>query len=118
MNTGSMMNHLMDSPSDVTPAVGMGVTELCWTDRRAYTIIEVVNAKTLRVQKDKATRTDGNGMSDCQSYSYEPDPEGSIATITLRSTKRGPRWVAKGYSVKDGNSWKLGIRDEYHDYSF
>lgn len=119
MTTGSLVNHLMSTPSPVVPAVGMGVTELCWTDRHAYTIVEVVNAKTIIVQRDKVTRTDSNGMSECQDYSYEQDPEGGKTTITLRITKRYPqgRWVRKGDSVK-GNAWHIGSRREYHDYSF
>jgi hypothetical protein len=61
----------------------MGATEICWSDRHAYTITEVINDKKIVVQQDKATRTDTNGMSDAQSYAFSPDPNGSKRTLTV-----------------------------------
>lgn len=104
----------------VKPEVGMGMTEYLYSDQHAYTVVELVSDSTIRVQRDKATRTDSNGMSDCQSYKYEPNSEGGIATLTLRRTKRHPEgvWARKGESVKKGGRWTLNRREEYHDYSF
>lgn len=114
MTTGSMINHLMGNSKPAVPEVGMGATKLCWTDRHAYTIVEVVNPKKIVVQADKVTRTDSNGMSESQSYSFERNPEGQKATLTLR--KNGA-WIEQGDSIK-GTVYALGYRSEYHDYSF
>ena len=109
----------MPNEEAVTPVIGMGVTGLGYTDRHPYTVIEVINAKTLRIQEDKATRTDTNGMSETQSYAYEADPIGEILTITLR--KNG-QWRVKGDPhfnppIK-ATRFQVGVRRKYHDYSF
>ncbi len=101
--------------NETVPAVGMGATICHWTDREACTIVSVsASGKQIVVQKDKATRTDNNGMSEMQGYSYAPDPVGAIRTFTLR--KNG-RWITKG-SPMDGTSCHIGHRRQYHDYSF
>ena len=106
--TGSVMNHLMSRSAGV-PKVGDGATVLEWTDRTAGTIIYVSpSGKTCRVREDKATRTDANGMSECQTYAYEPNPEGR--EWTFRLGKRG--WTSKGIGLL------VGERRQYYDYSF
>lgn len=115
MNTNSLVNATMGN-SAAAPVVGMGATELGWTDRHAYTVTSVSkNGKVVQVQQDTATRTDKNGMSESQSYDFTPNPEGSKRTVTLR--KNGC-WVAKGGSMKGGTRFAIGHRSEYHDYSF
>lgn len=115
MVTGSLVNHLMANSRNPAPTVGMGATMLFWTDREACTVVEVSkDGKTVLVQEDTATRTDNNGMSDCQSYAYSPDPNGGKHTYTLR---RNGRWVRKGDSMR-GAGLRLGTRDHHHDYSF
>jgi len=113
METGSLVNHLMSGSKGQEPTVGMGVTELMWSDRHAYTIIEVIDSKTLKVQQDTATRTDSNGMSDSQDYRFEPNPQGHTVIITLR---KSGRWMRKG--EQKGSGWTIGSRSEYHDFSF
>ncbi len=109
MRYGSLINHLhSNGAGDVAVKVGDGATELMWTDRHAYTVVAVKSAKTIVVQRDKVKRTDTNGMSECQSYAYESDPNGEL--VTLRMTKRG--WSYKG------RKFRIGARDEYHDFSF
>lgn len=109
---GSLVNVMMDNAvaaKQPVPRVGDGATHVMWTDRHAYTVIEVsASGKTVKVQRDKATRTDGRGMTDAQSYKYEPDPQGAVRTVRL--TKRG--WRSNGEAVL------MGVRDEYYDYSF
>jgi hypothetical protein len=105
--TGSFFNHLMSGGPAVTPEVGMGATVLLWTDRHAGTITKVT-PKSFTLVEDKATRIDGNGMSDAQAYSYEPNPNGR--TWIFRLTSKG--WRSKGTAVA------LGVRREYYDYSF
>ena len=86
-----------------------------FSDRNACTVIKVISPKEIVVQEDTATRTDSNGMSDSQDYSYAPNPIGCIYEFTKR--KNG-RWVRKGESLGDGTGLRLGDRDAYHDYSF
>lgn len=91
------------------PYVGMPCTVAYMTDRVAATVIYV--SRSLRkvvVQEDLSTRTDQNGMSDQQAYSYERDPNGKWHTFYRRGD---------GYA-QDGVSLRLGYRNSYHDYSF
>lgn len=113
--TGSLVNHVMSSSSQPQPAVGMGCTMLGWTDRRAGTIIDVsLTGATIRVQRDKATRTDNNGMSESQTYTFERDENAGVSVYTRR--KNG-RYVLKGDSIK--GAWlQIGVRNEYYDFSF
>ena len=111
MRTGSLYNNLFSNSAnangEVKPEVGMGATYLGWTDRHAYTIIEVsASGKTIKVQRDRAIRTDKLGMSDAQSYLYTPDPNGEVRTIRL--SKKG--W--------DKGRFAIGFRKEYYDYTF
>ncbi len=92
------------------PEVGMGCTIQMYSDRHAATIVRVSSSgKTVWVQQDIATRTDDNGMSESQQYTYAPNPSAAVQRF---------------YFNKDGQ-WKgdigflnIGIRNEYHDYSF
>ena len=110
---GSLHNLIADRASNGNDAVvGGGATIVSWTDRKAATIIEV--SKTghrVTVQEDKAIRTDGNGMSDAQTYRFERDTNGSTYVATRR--KDG------SYRLKGGDTRiLLGVRDHYYDYSF
>jgi hypothetical protein len=113
--TGSFYNNLMAKVQGPTPELGMGVTELCWSDRNPYTIIGIVNEKTLIVQADDYVRTDNYGMSDAQDYTYIQNPNNRTATITLR--KNGS-WVTQGSTTKSGTHWFIGKRQKYHDFTF
>ncbi len=106
--TGSLINHVCSTSRQVEPKVGMGATILQWTDRQAVTIIEVT-PKTITVQYDKATRTDSNGQSECQSYDYATDPDGSVSVF---------RMTKKGWRNDSGNGLSIGHRDKYRDPSF
>jgi hypothetical protein len=115
-----MLNRIMAASTigAPEPEVGMGATELCFSDRHAYTIVEVVRFKTgkragqvkaVRAQRDKATRTDSHGMSDAQSWTFEPDPEGSVREFRLTS---------RGRFEGGAGTLAIGYRSEYYDYSF
>jgi hypothetical protein len=118
MQTGSLTNliHARSTNGQPDPVVGMGATELHWTDRSPVTIIEVSKSgKSIKVQADNAKRVDDNGMSECQDYEYSTNPDGAIHTYTLRSNGR---WVRKGEPMKQGGALRIGIREMYHDYGF
>jgi hypothetical protein len=113
--TGSLINHLYSRGGDLTPKIGMGVTMLGWTDRHAATIVEVkMKGLKVGIVQDIAIRTDNNGMSETQQYSYAPG-NGGVMYYTLR---QNGKWVAEGQGFKNGSRIVIGFRDEYYDFSF
>ena len=96
--------------ADPVPTIGQGVT-ICWfTDRKAGTIIAVSKSgHKITIQEDTATRTDNNGMSECQQYTYTPNPQGA-----LHVAYRGK----DGKYKSDGKRVAIAQRRTYHDYSF
>lgn len=117
---GSFQNRLAEISKSAEPKVGDGATVLYYSDRHAGTIESVeTNRKGVViaavVREDKATRTDTNGMSECQTYKFEPNPEGRTWTFTKRRTGQ---WVQKGDAARNGLCCQFGHRNAYHDYSF
>ena len=108
------MNIILKNAKSDTPSVGMGCTEVLHSDRHACTVIEVLSPKRVRVQRDTAVRTDSNGMSDCQSWEFTPNPKGRTQVVSLR--KNG-RWCPVG-ETSDSTPYIMGYRSEYYDYSF
>ena len=88
--------------------VGDGVTINMWTDSHACTVIKRT-PKTLTCRRDHAIRTDDYGMSDCQSYRYEPDENGAEYTAHWSKKNGCFMWCGKPISVG---------RHEYYDFSF
>jgi len=120
--TGSMMNNIMSrqTKGQPEPVVGMGATLLGWTDRYAATVIAVAGG-VVTVQEDHAVRSDANGMSDAQDYTYSRNPEG----LTYHFRFRDGAWEAvefndrtKRWNKRDGYGLKIGVRSHYYDYSF
>lgn len=107
----------------IEPEIGMGVTEYGYSDRHAYTIVDILRSKKSRIisitiRRDITNRIDENGMSESQSYEYIPNPEGQITNLTLR---RDGYWREYGCSARGprfSNPYVVGHRREYHDYSF
>lgn len=123
--TGSLTNHLYSrmTKHQPIPTVGMGCTMLAWTDRHAATIVEVIKGgKYIGIQQDICKRTDKNGMSDCQEYSYTPNPEAGIyyykqeVNGSWSQVRKNP--ITGRFRKIDGNGLRLGVRDSHHDYSF
>lgn len=115
---GSLTNVVMaNSKSDeALPKVGDGATQLLYSDRHAFTVIAVHTSKsgktvTLTVQQDDATRTDNNGMSESQEYTFTKNS--GLAAYRIRQSKDGG-WKEVGGSTR----FIVGSRDEYHDFSF
>jgi hypothetical protein len=114
MEHGSFHNGLFANAKQPKPEVGMGATVLGWSDRHAGTVIEVSKSgKRIKVRLDKATRIDKNGMSESQEYTYEPDPDGTEYTFSLR---QDGKWRLVGEAK--GKTVALGYRRHYHDFSF
>ena len=124
--TNSVTNWLLSgTKGQPEPTVGMGATILCWTDRHAGTIVKVWKDRKvylIEVQEDKATRTDKNGMSECQEYSYEANPAGLTTTFMMTKTKG---WIqayvgetGRWRQIQGGNGLRIGERRKYNDFSF
>ena len=114
-----MINQFTGTPTDYEPKVGDGATILYWTDRRAYTIVEVgkrpgQNGNYVILQRDKATPAEGEKWPVTQ-YDYAPDPNGAKQVFTKR---RNGQWIADGSPMKGGTRAALGYRNEYTDPSF
>ncbi len=112
---GNIINRVMENDAPQEPFVGMGATELCWSDRHACTVVQVLSSTRVVVTRDKATRTDANGMSDQQSYTFESNLDPARG-ITIRKAKDG-RWYSSG-GMKRGTCYALGYRSEHYDFSF
>lgn len=98
--------------SSPRPEIGMGVTWSVGSDRYPGTIIDISpSGKRITFQEDIATRTDNNGMSESQSYAFQPNPQGEISTASLR---KDGRWRI----TRSKLPVSLGIRGKYYDYSF
>lgn len=117
--------------------IGMGVTELCYSDRHAYEVVAIKDDRHITIRRLKAKRIDHNGLSECQDYEYTSNPDG--ATRNLFLTKKG-QWRdryrehaligfdEKGYPIwseEPTSGWKLGCTcyyvgeaEEYRDPTF
>lgn len=124
--TASLTNHIYSRAvkGQPEPMAGMGATILCWTDRHAATIVETWKGTNLRtfliVREDYAKRTDQNGLSENQTWTFEPNPNG--ASHVFRQANDGTwepvelnnrRWRKTG-----GPGLRIGEREEYRDPSF
>ena len=117
---GNVVNRMMENvKGQPEPKVGMGATEYCYSDRHAYTVVEVLASNRIVVQRDRAIRADKNGMSDSQKYRYELDPKAPREVLIFKKTKKVPhgRWVRKSEGIK-GLAFVIGYRDEHYDFSF
>jgi len=109
---GSLQNAIADQTRSLKPTVGIGVTEIMFSDRHPYTLIEVISPKRIKVQADTATRADDNGYSESQEYNYAPNPNGEIITLFLN---KWGRWKQAGQA--QGSTFLIGVREEYYDFT-
>jgi hypothetical protein len=76
----------------------------------------------VEVCADRATRTDKNGLSECQTYTYERNTDGGV--YFFRKAKDGT-WEevvmnskTGRYNKTGGVGLRIGERQEYRDFSF
>ena len=112
---GSIDNRMMENAKMPAPLVGMGATEMCYTDRHPYEIIAVKDDRHITVRELDWKRIDTNGMSDCQDYEYFSNPENRTAELFL--TKDG-KWRERIGRRLGCNGFCLGFAERYHDFSF
>jgi hypothetical protein len=124
--TGSLQNHLysrmiVGAPE---PTPGTGATVLHWTDREAATVQSFdPKLDVVVVTLDRAARTDSNGMSEEQTYSFERDPDGQVYVFKRdrQGMWREARLNGKGrvtFIPGGGSGLLVGARRHYYDFSF
>lgn len=103
---GEMYKHLM-------PEVGMGATEILWSDRRAKTVVEVLTPNKIVVRENEVM---------CKDYyagNYEILEELSCMPSETFTRRKSGRWVEMGQPDKYGSVFLvLGHRAHYIDPSF
>jgi hypothetical protein len=125
--TGSLTNHVYSRMTlgAPFPKVGDGATVLCWTDRAAATVTDVVplgKSHIVTVQEDIATRVDNNGMSESQEYRYQTNHDGRV--YHFKRTPDGNYFEVRfnrltyQWNRTKGVGLLIGRRETYHDFSF
>jgi hypothetical protein len=105
----------MSVETEIKLTVGMGGTVSIGSDRYPFTLVEIVDEKTVIVQEDSHRRIDKNGLSEIQDWEITPCPDGTKTTLTLR--KNG-RWVRKGDPMNSSWYYSFGVRRAYQDPHF
>lgn len=96
---------------NVTPSVGMGVTEVMWSDRHAWEVIEVKDARHITIRRMKATLV-GHWLD--QNYNLESDPNGRKADLFFTAKGEWRERIGRAY----GGKFSVGLAREYRDPSF
>lgn len=113
---GSLQNRIEERAKQPEPVVGMGVTEMCWSDRHPFEIIQVKDSRHIVVRALDHKRIDNNGMSECQEYEYTSNEKN--ITCNLFKTQKG-RWRERMPDRTLGSThYVLGFAEEYYDFSF
>lgn len=71
---GSVDNRLDEGKQFGELEVGMGATEMMYSDRHAYTVQKIISPKRVIVTRDKATLKEGCTVTGTQKYDYESTP--------------------------------------------
>lgn len=128
MRYGSLVNTLvgnsngssrMKPTSEIT--VGMGATQILWSDRNPYTVVKIKSKNRIIVKRDDPYRIDNNGHgSESQEWYYREVTEDDFNTREdyeaifeeLILTKKG--WKELGGSTV----FTIGAREKYYDFTF
>lgn len=94
------------------PEVGMGCTEILWSDRRAHTVVEVLSPNKVAVRENKTVCKDYFA----DEYEILDELQGGADVYTRR---RSGRWVMEGQPDRNGSVvLLLGTRYHSIDPSF
>jgi hypothetical protein len=126
---GSAQNRISAECEMPKPEVGMGVTELLWSDREPYEVIEVISEKKIRIRELTEERIDNNGISEHQEYRLSPNPDGEVKTLVLRNGKwrdlvkeeryiGDQKWETIETRRLGSSQWLIGRAEKYRDPSF
>ena len=110
---GSFQNRLMENMSgQPDPVVGMGCTEVLWSDREPF---EVIAVKDVRHCTARAMKTKLIGGAYTNDWEITPDENGY--TVELFRKKNG-QWVQRYADRSYGNRFVMGYADKNYDWSF
>lgn len=108
-----MEKQLHELYKRLMPEVGMGATEILWSDRRAKTVVEVINPNKIIVRENEVV---------CKDYyagAYEILDELSAMPSEIFTRRKSGRWVELGQPDKYGSVYLvIGSRYHYIDPSF
>ncbi len=116
MWTNSVVNLVSARHNAVEPAVGMGVTELCWTDRHPWEIIAVKDSRHITIRRLDSKRIDDNGFSESQEYEYYSNPDNRV--INLYKDNKGLWRERIGTRGLGETKFSVGRAEEYYDFTF
>ena len=111
---GSLQNRLQEG-AGVKPEVGMGVTEMQWSDRTPWEVVEVIDDRHIKVRRLDWKRIDNNGMSECQDYEYTSNEENYVATLFLTKQNQWRERIGRSLGC---NRFHVGFAERYYDYTF
>ena len=113
---GSLQNRLAERTIQPEPEVGMGVTEMMWSDREPWEIIEVIDERHIVIRALDSKRIDNRGLSECQDYEYFSNENNR--TARLFKTKKGQWRERIGRNGLGDTKFVIGYADKYWDPSF
>ena len=113
---GSVQNRIYENSKGKEPQVGMGVTEMLWSDRHPWEIIEVKDERHIVVRELDWKRVDGGGFSEAQEYEYSSNPDNR--TARLFRTKKGQWRERIGKNGLGCTVFVIGVAERYYDFSF
>ena len=121
---GSLNNRLEEQKQAEKIEVGMGVTELLWSDRHAWYIDEIVRCNSkgepieLKLVRAKHKCIDYYAGK-WEVFPYEEaDKTGFIHIYRTRKDKEGRYYWTMDGIKKDRNIFAIGVAREYEDPSF
>lgn len=108
-----MKARLDEMYSRLMPEVGMGATEILWSDRRAKTVVEVLTPNKVVVRENE-TR-----CIDYYKGEYEVLDELNNMSPDVFTRRKSGRWCMQGQPDKYGSVYLvIGHRDHYIDPNF
>lgn len=115
---GNLHNRLMENQANIpTLYVGMGVTEIFWSDREPYEIIQVKSQKNIIIRHMKAIAV---GVPMSNNWKLESDENEYTCELVYRYgkwwKKQINRYTNKAEYLK--SSFRFGVADKYYDYEF
>lgn len=108
-----MQKQLQELYKRLMPEVGMGATEILWSDKRAKTIVEVVTPNEVIVRENEVK------CLDYYNGEYEILEELSCMPQEVFTRRKSGRWVKKGQPDKYSSVFLvIGQRRHYIDPNF
>lgn len=116
---GSLINMMIDNDyHDGQIKIGAGVTELCWSDRHAYFIKDIIKNKKGEVTQLVLEGAWLKGIG-CGYFEVSKDQKEGFfqdrGERIIKKTRKG-NWTSDG--TEKGTKFRIGHADEYYDISF